>query len=526
MSYFPGLKLTKAGEQLLAKVSGNLSETISFRKAELGSGTINSDDEIRFLTALKEKWKDVNISDCKIVGDEQTQVQIELQFDNAGINTNKIFRELGIYAAANDGREVLFAYSNAKENFDYIPAATDNPQSFVINILITITSNTKVNAQIDLNSYVTLRKFNEELAKKLDKGAVSSEYDTAKKIEDKIKTAQSTANNKLDKGTVSAEYNTAAKMEAKIKVAQNTANSKLDKGTVPEKYNTAEKIGNEIDLKQNKTDNSLKTKDKNIPGAINELYNSSWKFTEKRLEGAIDFNSIKEAGFYLIDGSGAGATNAPFNERSIVEVLYAGREIIQISHCYFNSMSKKRWTTDGVNWSEWVETLSIDNKFFLGNSGVSKILNIQDSGEKTRGNGYVDKVTGKLYICMPENDDVDSVNDTTVTSNFILATNIENAKNIHSHKILVSNIAQTLFSVNSIVIPKSIKKIIIQGSTLVSDSTTEIYRGEVPKERTKLYFEGKYEADLQFDKEDKYFYYLHLIDVKTSADNYIHIIGY
>ena len=249
MSYFPGLKLTKAGEQLLAKVSGNLSETISFRKAELGSGTINSDDEIRFLTALKEKWKDVNISDCKIVGDEQTQVQIELQFDNAGINTNKIFRELGIYAAANDGREVLFAYSNAKENFDYIPAATDNPQSFVINILITITSNTKVNAQIDLNSYVTLRKFNEELAKKLDKGAVSSEYDTAKKIEDKIKTAQNTANNKLDKGTVSAEYNTAAKMEAKIKVAQqtatnagSTANNKLTKGSLPAEITDAKGI--------------------------------------------------------------------------------------------------------------------------------------------------------------------------------------------------------------------------------------------------------------------------------------------
>lgn len=35
--------------------------------------------------------------------------------------------------------------------------------------------------------------------KKLDKGAVSSEYDTAKKIEDKIKTVQSTANNKVSK---------------------------------------------------------------------------------------------------------------------------------------------------------------------------------------------------------------------------------------------------------------------------------------------------------------------------------------
>lgn len=35
--------------------------------------------------------------------------------------------------------------------------------------------------------------------KKLNKGAVSSEYDTAKKIEDKIKTVQSTANNKVSK---------------------------------------------------------------------------------------------------------------------------------------------------------------------------------------------------------------------------------------------------------------------------------------------------------------------------------------
>ena len=37
---------------------------------------------------------------------------------------------------------------------------------------------------------------------KLDKGAVSSEYDTAKKIEDKIKTAQGTADNKLPKGSL------------------------------------------------------------------------------------------------------------------------------------------------------------------------------------------------------------------------------------------------------------------------------------------------------------------------------------
>ena len=165
MSLFTGLKLTKQGEQLLAKVNGNLSEIITFKRAELGSGTIISDDEIRFLTALKEKWRDVSISDCKIVGEDKTQVQIELQFDNADIVSSKILRELGLYAVANDGEEILFAYSNAYEKYDYIPPAVDNPQSFIINILIMITSNTKVDAQIDLNSYVTLRKFNEEIKK-------------------------------------------------------------------------------------------------------------------------------------------------------------------------------------------------------------------------------------------------------------------------------------------------------------------------------------------------------------------------
>lgn len=165
MSYFPGLKLTKLGEQLLAKVQGNLNETITFTRAELGSGEITTDDEIRFLTKLKAKWKDVNISDIKRVGKDENQVQIELQFTNSDLQENKLFRELGLYAKSKTNDEVLFAYTNAKENYDYIPVTSDNPQSFIISILIAITSNTKVNASIDLNSYVSLRKFNEEIDK-------------------------------------------------------------------------------------------------------------------------------------------------------------------------------------------------------------------------------------------------------------------------------------------------------------------------------------------------------------------------
>ena len=346
MSYFPGLKLTKAGEQLLAKVSGNLSETISFRKAELGSGTINSDDEIRFLTALKEKWKDVNISDCKIVGDEQTQVQIELQFDNAGINTNKIFRELGIYAAANDGREVLFAYSNAKENFDYIPAATDNPQSFVINILITITSNTKVNAQIDLNSYSN--------SGKLNKGAVSSEYDTAKKIEDKIKTAQNTANNKLDKGTVSAEYNTAEKIGSKIDDINENGYKGFNHGSFRHEARN-------LDL----------------------IKKSGFWFMANMTENN---GTPTEGGFYGIDSH---YTQGHGSLQILADITDTPNLYVRTSPVTFND--------DPGKYGKWEYIITSNNKLFTGVLGTDSIEYIQDGGAKTLNNCYVDKVTGKPY---------------------------------------------------------------------------------------------------------------------------------
>ena len=67
----------------------------------------------------------------------------------------------------------------------------------------------------------------------------------------------------------------------------------------------------------------------------------------------------------------------------------------------------------------------------LGNSGVSKIIYIQDAGEKTAGNGYVDKTTGRLYLCKTTN------SDTSTTSNFVLATNIEIAKGRHSTKTIL-----------------------------------------------------------------------------------------
>ncbi|WP_336015492.1 hypothetical protein [Fusobacterium polymorphum] len=169
MSYFEGLKLTKKGEQLQAKINGNLSETLTFTKAKLGSGSITSNDEIRFLTDVKEEWGTANVTSCKIQGDEKNIVAIELQFSNTGLRENKIFREIGLYAKGNDEEEILYAYANAGDKYDYIPLMKDSPHSFIIVIYFNITSGTKVDANIDLHSYITLQEFNERMSKKVNK---------------------------------------------------------------------------------------------------------------------------------------------------------------------------------------------------------------------------------------------------------------------------------------------------------------------------------------------------------------------
>ena len=182
MSYFKALKLTKKGEQLQAKVNGNLSETLVFTRAKLGAGTITSEDEIRFLTDIKEMWGTANVSSCKIEGEDKNRVALELQFSNAELVENKIFREIGLFARGNDNEEILYAYANAADKYDYIPLMKDSPHSFIIVISFIIASGTKIEANIDLNSYVSLKKFDEEMAKKANKTdrASTEEYGLTK----------------------------------------------------------------------------------------------------------------------------------------------------------------------------------------------------------------------------------------------------------------------------------------------------------------------------------------------------------
>ena len=87
------------------------------------------------------------------------------------------------------------------------------------------------------------------------------------------------------------------------------------------------------------------------------------------------------------------------------------------------------------------------NDRILGGQGISSIIYIQDEGQKTAGNGYVDKVTGKLYLCK------NSTSDTDVTSNFSLATNIENSSrldNLATYNLQTALVNRSLILGNNI----------------------------------------------------------------------------
>lgn len=179
--------------------------------------------------------------------------------------------------------------------------------------------------------------------------------------------------------------------------------------------------------KQNKTDSRLQTESKEIVGAINE---SLWSIGYKTLSTVNDFNELTQSGVFY-GRAEVDTLNAPFTPPfSFILINYnRGGLIEQTVITGVDDIVVRRQL--GTRWRNWEKTLRTNTKEFLGNAGISSIIYIQDSGTKTQGQGYIDKSTGQVYLCLETN------TDTSVTSNFVLATNIEIAKRQHFTKTIL-----------------------------------------------------------------------------------------
>lgn len=103
MTNFIGTQLTKKGLALLAK-SGL---TVTFTKAETGSGTYDEKEDISTMTELREKKQSFSINSA--LKKTETQANVKFVVSNKELTEGYLFTEIGLYALDQDEGEVLYA---------------------------------------------------------------------------------------------------------------------------------------------------------------------------------------------------------------------------------------------------------------------------------------------------------------------------------------------------------------------------------------------------------------------------------
>lgn len=121
MANFQKMKLTNKGLELLASVQGG-ADNLTFTKTALGNGIL-SDTPISKLTALVSPKVEIPITEGKHIG--VGTYQIASFFSNKEVTVGFWWREVGVFAKGNDGKEILYCYANAGDAGDYIPVGND-----------------------------------------------------------------------------------------------------------------------------------------------------------------------------------------------------------------------------------------------------------------------------------------------------------------------------------------------------------------------------------------------------------------
>ena len=145
MAKFPSLTFTEAGMKML--VQSQNGHTLTFTKGKLGSGVLTDSDDITKFTDLKAPKMELPV----VKKDDSQKEKIALTFNtsNTALKEGFVSRELGIFAKLDNGSERLYAYSNAGNNYDYIPSK-DTPSDenrLVVNLVVSSSAN--ISVQID-----------------------------------------------------------------------------------------------------------------------------------------------------------------------------------------------------------------------------------------------------------------------------------------------------------------------------------------------------------------------------------------
>lgn len=142
MAKFPSLTFTEAGMKMLVQAQNG--HTLTFTKGKLVSGVLTDSDDITKFTDLKAPKMELPV----VKKDDSQKEKIALTFNtsNTALEEGFVSRELGIFAKLDDGAETLYAYSNAGNDYDYIPnkdTPTDENR-LVVNLIVSSSANINV----------------------------------------------------------------------------------------------------------------------------------------------------------------------------------------------------------------------------------------------------------------------------------------------------------------------------------------------------------------------------------------------
>lgn len=128
--FFKYIILTRKSFEFQSRVLSG--EKMEFTRVEVGDGKVNEDEDLKGFTGIKNI-----VTTGKIISivPEDHQVKLTCSIDSDGLTKATLYREVGIYARIGD-EEILYAYINSGEQFDYIvPLYKTNQRDFTTNIL-------------------------------------------------------------------------------------------------------------------------------------------------------------------------------------------------------------------------------------------------------------------------------------------------------------------------------------------------------------------------------------------------------
>ena len=118
MANFSGLILTDRGRDILA--AALTGETLTFTRVALGDGLAPANPE--GLATLVSEKRNAPIQSFAVIGNGTSRIRAIVT--NVGLAAGFFAREVGVFATDPDtGSETLYAYANAGDQADYLPAA-------------------------------------------------------------------------------------------------------------------------------------------------------------------------------------------------------------------------------------------------------------------------------------------------------------------------------------------------------------------------------------------------------------------